>query len=57
LTVGLRLNDGNEIPIFGLGVYQTTPGPECKKAVMSALTFGYRHIDTAAIYGNEKDVV
>jgi len=34
----LRLNDGNEIPIFGLGVYQTTPGPECKKAVMSALT-------------------
>jgi len=50
------LNDGNRIPLIGLGVYVTKPGGETYDAVRSALKCGYRHIDTAMIYGNEKDV-
>lgn len=43
------------VPQLGLGVWKSKP-KECFEAVTSALQFGYRHIDTAAIYGNESDV-
>lgn len=52
----LRLNQGPEIPSLGLGVFQTPPGPVTAQAVTWALEAGYRHIDTAAMYGNEADV-
>jgi diketogulonate reductase-like aldo/keto reductase len=50
------LADGNEIPLLGLGVWQIPNGPECVQAVSWALELGYRHIDTAQIYGNEESV-
>jgi 2,5-diketo-D-gluconate reductase A len=49
-----QLNDGNRIPSVGLGVWQTPP-EETEQAVGAALTAGYRHIDTAAAYGNERE--
>jgi 2,5-diketo-D-gluconate reductase A len=49
------LNDGNAIPTVGLGVWQTPP-EETQRAVEAALSTGYRHIDTAAVYGNETEV-
>ncbi|GGL45574.1 aldo/keto reductase [Nocardia jinanensis] len=51
----LTLNNGIEMPALGFGVYQTPPD-ETVAAVDSALTTGYRHIDTAAVYGNEREV-
>ncbi|WP_025732491.1 aldo/keto reductase [Carnimonas nigrificans] len=51
----IRLSDGQHIPQFGLGVWQT-PAEETEKVVGTALELGYRHIDTAAIYGNEEGV-
>ncbi len=50
------LNNGTEIPLLGLGTWQSKAGKETYDAVLTALEFGYRHIDTAAIYGNETDV-
>jgi diketogulonate reductase-like aldo/keto reductase len=50
------LADGNELPMLGLGVWQTSKGPECVDAVRWALELGYRHIDTAQAYGNEESV-
>ena len=50
------LDDGNEIPVLGLGVWQVPNGPECVNAVQWALELGYRHIDTAQAYGNEESV-
>jgi len=50
------LQDGNEIPLLGLGVWQVPNGPECVDAVRWALELGYRHIDTAQAYGNEESV-
>lgn len=52
----LRLNNGVEIPRFGLGVFRAPRGEETRQAVSDALALGYRHIDTARIYGNERDV-
>jgi diketogulonate reductase-like aldo/keto reductase len=49
------LNNGVELPVIGLGVFQTPPD-ETVAAVTAALRAGYRHIDTAAAYGNEKEV-
>jgi diketogulonate reductase-like aldo/keto reductase len=49
------LNNGVEIPVIGLGVFQTPPA-ETTTAVLAALDAGYRHIDTAAAYGNEREV-
>jgi len=49
------LNNGVEIPVLGLGVYQSAP-EETAAAVETALRTGYRHIDTAAAYGNEREV-
>lgn len=51
----LQLNNGVEIPALGLGVFQTSP-EETTAAVAEALRVGYRHIDTAAAYGNEREV-
>ena len=50
------LNDGNKIPLLGLGVWQVPNGRECVDAVRWALELGYRHIDTAQAYGNEESV-
>lgn len=52
----VTLNNGISMPILGLGVWKTKSGKECKEAVLNALEAGYRHIDTARIYDNEKDV-
>jgi 2,5-diketo-D-gluconate reductase A len=49
------LNDGNVIPQFGFGVFQIPPS-ETERAVRFALDAGYRHIDTAEMYGNEEGV-
>ena len=51
----LTLNNGVEIPALGFGVFQTPPD-ETRSAVEAALSAGYRHIDTAAAYGNEREV-
>ncbi|MER7687203.1 aldo/keto reductase [Streptomyces sp. NPDC097610] len=51
----VTLNNGVEMPALGLGVFQTPPD-ETKAAVTAALELGYRHIDTAAAYGNEREV-
>ena len=51
----LTLNNGVEMPALGLGVFQTPP-EETRAAVEAALSAGYRHIDTAAAYGNERQV-
>jgi diketogulonate reductase-like aldo/keto reductase len=51
----VRLNNGVEIPQLGFGVFQVKP-EECVQAVRAALEIGYRHIDTAEMYGNEKEV-
>ena len=52
---GITLNDGNAIPQLGFGVYQIKPR-DTAEAVGKALEIGYRHIDTAEMYGNEKEV-
>ena len=52
----LVLNNGIEIPRFGLGVYKSSPGTETKQAVKWAIERGYPMIDTAARYANEHDV-
>ena len=52
----ITLNDGNSMPLFGLGVWAAQSGKETYDAVLSALKSGYRHIDTAEMYANEKDV-
>ncbi|GAB7348309.1 hypothetical protein MBLNU459_g6288t1 [Dothideomycetes sp. NU459] len=50
-----KLNTGYEIPAIGLGTWQSAPH-EVEQAVEAALKIGYRHIDAAAIYGNEPEV-
>jgi diketogulonate reductase-like aldo/keto reductase len=52
----IELNDGKAIPRLGLGVWLISSGKSCESAVRSALDVGYRHIDTAAFYGNEESV-
>ncbi|MEW1834857.1 aldo/keto reductase [Microbacterium sp. NPDC079995] len=51
----LTLNDGHTIPQLGFGVFQVDPA-EAERIVSVALEAGYRHIDTAAVYGNEEGV-
>jgi 2,5-diketo-D-gluconate reductase A len=51
----IQLNDGNSIPQLGFGVFQIPP-EETAEATRVALELGYRHIDTAEMYGNEREV-
>lgn len=52
----IHLNNGVFMPSLGLGVYQMPKGQATYQAVRDAFEVGYRHIDTASFYGNEKDV-
>ncbi|MCD8397775.1 MAG: aldo/keto reductase [Lachnospiraceae bacterium] len=52
----LTLNDGTRIPQFGMGVYMVPEGKATYNAVTEALKMGYRHIDTAHAYQNERSV-
>ncbi|HMK92389.1 MAG TPA: aldo/keto reductase [Thermoleophilia bacterium] len=52
----VTLNDGVAMPRLGLGVWRAASGHETRQAVLWALETGYRHVDTARIYGNERDV-
>ncbi len=56
INTKVELNNGIKIQLLGLGTYQTKIGKETEQAVLAALEIGYRHIDTAAYYRNEKDV-
>src|ERR671912_201793 len=51
----LPLNSGHDIPQLGYGVFKV-PAHDTERAVSEALALGYRHIDTAAVYGNERGV-
>jgi diketogulonate reductase-like aldo/keto reductase len=51
-----KLNNGVEMPYLGLGVFKSQEGDETYNAVMAAIEAGYRHVDTAAVYGNEVSV-
>lgn len=51
----LSFNDGHSIPQLGFGVFRVDPA-ETERIVTDALEVGYRHIDTAAVYGNEEGV-
>jgi diketogulonate reductase-like aldo/keto reductase len=55
MSLTMKLNNGVEMPAVGLGVFQTPP-EETTAAVEEALRRGYRHVDTAAAYGNEREV-
>lgn len=55
LIPNLKLNDGNSIPMLGLGTYKMDD-ETAERSVSDALELGYRHIDTATIYRNEKGV-
>jgi len=52
----VQLSNGVSMPYFGLGVFKTHEGSEVENAVKWALEGGYRHIDTAAVYMNERGV-
>lgn len=56
LTDCYTLNNGLEIPCVGFGTWQAKDGNEAMQAVKDALAAGYRHIDTAAAYGNEESI-
>lgn len=56
LTDTYTLSNGVEIPIVGFGTWQTPDGAVAKASVETALQAGYRHIDTAAAYGNEESI-
>lgn len=52
----VTLNNGINMPIFGLGTFRVEAGENAYDTVLSALQMGYRHIDTAAMYGNESSI-
>ena len=52
----ILLRDGIAIPRIGLGLFRTPSGAETRRVVRDAISVGYRHFDTARIYGNEADV-
>ncbi|MBO4458217.1 MAG: aldo/keto reductase [Butyrivibrio sp.] len=56
LTTRIKLNNGTAIPCLGFGTYKIKDSAEAYNSVRSALEAGYRHIDTAAFYENEKEV-
>lgn len=53
----ITLNNGVNIPILGFGVFQVTNLAKCKRSVIDAIEIGYRLLDTAASYGNNKLIV
>ncbi|GMX62852.1 aldo/keto reductase YtbE [Paenibacillus elgii] len=56
LQATTTLNNGKAMPWFGIGVFKVEDGPELVDAVKAAVAHGYRSIDTAAIYDNERSV-
>ena len=56
ISTKIKLNNGVEMPLFGLGTWELREGETVINAVQWAISNGYRHIDTAYIYGNEKGV-
>jgi diketogulonate reductase-like aldo/keto reductase len=52
----VKLNSGFQMPVLGLGVYLIQDGGPCTAAVRKALDLGYRHFDSAKLYGNEADL-
>ncbi|MTV82725.1 aldo/keto reductase [Secundilactobacillus folii] len=56
LTDTYTLSNGTKIPVVGFGTWQTPDGDVAYNSVLAALNAGYRHIDTAAFYGNEESV-
>jgi diketogulonate reductase-like aldo/keto reductase len=56
LASRVRTSQGLDLPWLGLGVFQSPPGATTRRAVEAALRLGFRLIDTASMYGNEKDV-
>lgn len=56
LTDTYKLNNGVQIPVIGFGTWQTPNGQVAEESVLAALNSGYRHLDTAAAYGNEESV-
>jgi len=56
INTKIKLNNGVEIPLLGLGTWEITEGETIIDAIRFAISKGYRHIDTARIYGNEKGV-
>ena len=56
INTKIKLNNGVEMPLFGLGTWELSEGETIINAVQLAISNGYRHIDTARIYGNEKGV-
>ncbi len=56
LDTRVTLADGTKMPVLGLGVWRAASGKETLRAVATALDVGYRLIDTAKLYGNERDV-
>jgi diketogulonate reductase-like aldo/keto reductase len=55
-TTAVTTGNGLAMPLLGLGVWQAAEGAETRRAVGWALEAGYRHIDTAQVYGNERSV-
>ena len=51
----VTLNNGVNMPVIGFGVFLIT-GRECVECVKNAIQVGYRHIDSAQMYGNEREV-
>ena len=56
INTKIKLNNGVEMPLLGLGTWEISEGETIINAVQLAISNGYRHIDTARIYGNEKGV-
>ena len=57
MKANFALNDGSIVPAVGLGTFQSDgDNSRVEEAVLAALKHGYRHIDTAAAYGNEKEI-
>ena len=56
LTDSVELSNGVQMPVLGLGTWQVAEGDQARRTVAEALELGYRHIDTAMIYENERSV-